>query len=231
MLGGNLFGVSSFLLGLGDAQLAAALRLDVLIPVRGYRRCYDAGNGYEFLYPAAWLADQRLYRRYAVRVESPIDPPSLRDAARARVRAVAEPSAAFGPAGGSGEENISVIVAPIREGFRLEGMGSPEQAGRDFLANTVAPAGSDRRAELLGASSRVDAGGELYYTMEFTVSSPRFARHNLAAYAARNGLLYTLNCQCAERDWARDEEGFRRAAASFAIISSGAGAAGFPDRL
>ena len=52
-----------------------------------------------------------------------------------------------------------------------------------------------------------------------------------AVYAARNGLLYTLNAQCPEERWAADEAGFRRAAESFTILNSGAATAGFPDRL
>lgn len=58
-LGGNLGGITSFLLGLDGGKLASTTRLDVLIPVRGYKRCLDYQNGYEFLYPASWLADQR----------------------------------------------------------------------------------------------------------------------------------------------------------------------------
>lgn len=148
-------------------------------------------------------------------------------------------------------------------------------------ARTVAPEGSGRTARLLGAGSRRDAAGELYYWQEFTVQSDTFYRHNLAGkadgrscpandadprrvhllwhgvesvrrglpqlmardrsaalpspaaavYAARNGLLYTLNAQCPEEWWAADEAGFRRTAESFTILNSGAATAGFPDRL
>jgi hypothetical protein len=45
-LGGNLGGVTSWLLGLDGGQLAAQLHADVLIPVLGYKRCLDADNGY-----------------------------------------------------------------------------------------------------------------------------------------------------------------------------------------
>lgn len=44
-LGGNLFGVTSWLLSLDGGQLAESSRLDVLVPVNGYRRCLDAQNG------------------------------------------------------------------------------------------------------------------------------------------------------------------------------------------
>lgn len=231
-LGGNLFGVTSWLLGLDGGRLAESSRLDVLVPVAGFRRCLDVQNGFTFVYPARWLADQTLYRRYAERVErqAALDPPSL---ARERTRRAAapEPAAAYGPAGSSGEENISVVVAPIRDGFTLQRMGSPEEAAQRFLDTTVAPEGSGRTARLLGAGSRRDASGQLYYWQEFIVQSDAFSRHNLSVYSARNGLLYTLNAQCPEERWAADEAAFRRAADSFTILNSGVATAGFPDRL
>lgn len=48
----------------------------------------------------------------------------------------------------------------------------------------VAPEGSGKTAVLLGAGSRRDAAGELYYWQEFTVRSDRFFRHNLSGEPA-----------------------------------------------
>ena len=147
----------------------------VLLLVQGCKRCYDPENGYTFVYPANWLADQTLYRRYAQRIEaqSALDPPPLGGGGGRRPRRnpgeVAEPSAAYGPPGSTGEENLSVIVAPIRDGFTLQRMGTPAEAAARFLAATVAPEGSDRQAQLLGAGSFTDEAGELYYYQEFTV--------------------------------------------------------------
>ena len=69
-------------------------------------------------------------------------------------RSVAEPEAAYGPPGSSGEENISVVVAPIQTGFKLESLGTAEQAGRRFLETTVASINANREANLLAAESR-----------------------------------------------------------------------------
>eukprot|EP00882_Tetradesmus_deserticola_P018184 GHRQ01019513.1.p4 GENE.GHRQ01019513.1~~GHRQ01019513.1.p4 ORF type:complete len:138 (-),score=35.91 GHRQ01019513.1:937-1350(-) len=114
--------------------------------------CISAAAPPEFQYPAQWLADQTLLYRAAQRGEAArsLDPPSL---ARQR-RDVVEPSAAFGPAGSTGEENISVIVAPIFQGFQLQSLGAADAAGRYFLDNIVAPAGSDKTATLLAAQER-----------------------------------------------------------------------------
>ena len=45
-LGGNLFGITSFLLGIDEGKTAGNLRLDALIPVDGFKRCYDPQNGF-----------------------------------------------------------------------------------------------------------------------------------------------------------------------------------------
>lgn len=141
---------------------------------------------------------------------------------------VPEPSAAFGPPGSTGEENISVIVAPIRDGFKLENMGSPAEAAQRFLSTTVAPPGSDRTAMLLSARSKT-GDDQLYYIMEFIVSTPKFDRHDIAVYGARNGFLYTMNCQCPEKLWEKEGGNLNIAADSFRIINSGAGTIGFQN--
>ncbi|KAK9814060.1 hypothetical protein WJX72_000166 [[Myrmecia] bisecta] len=231
VLASNLGGITSGLLGIDGGQTAATLRADTLYPVRGLKRCLDLQNGYEFQYPGNWLADRTLYYRQAQRAEqiNRLDPPSI---GRPRQRrSVAEPTAAFGPAGSTGEENISVIVAPIREGFRLESLGSAEEAAKRFLSTTVAPEGSGLEATFLAASSRRDDSGELYYTQEFRVKGPKWTRHNVSVYAARNGLLYTLNAQCQEANWPQLAPGFEAAAASFRVLSTGRATAGFPQRL
>ena len=54
-----------------------------------------------------------------------------------------------------------MIVAPIRPGFKLEDLGTAEQAIQRFLSTTVAPEGSDKQASLLSASSRWGLEGGL----------------------------------------------------------------------
>lgn len=164
-----------------------------------------------------------LYRRYAARVERerPLDPPPLRPSASTPPRRdTAEPTAAFGPPGSSGEDNISVIVAPIPQGFRLEKLGTPEEAATHFLETTVAPPSSNRVARLIDAKSRHDADGQLYYAMEFTVELPgKFSRRNVAVYGSRNGLLYSLNAQSRESAWnAQRAEQYYKAVDSFRIF-------------
>lgn len=216
---GNLGGMSSFLLSLDGGSLAAKSRVDVLIPVNGYKRAYNNRTGYEFQFPSSWLVDQRLYRRAVEQAEvrRGLDPPSLR---RQDVpeRRVAEPQVAYGPPGSTGEENVSIIAAPIQSGFRLQGLGSAEKAGQRFLSTTIAPPGSGLEAQLLSATERLDEQGTLYYTIEYTVKSPKFHRHNSSVYGIRGGLLYTLNVQCPQDKFEAEASVLRPITDSFNIL-------------
>ncbi|KAI8475904.1 MAG: thylakoid-anchored PsbP-like protein [Monoraphidium minutum] len=229
-LGGNLGGVTSGLLALDGGAAAGRLRLDVLVPVRGLKRCVDAANGFEFQYPAAWLGDQTLARRAAQRAEAAraLDPPALRggDAERTerrRARAALDPVAAFGPAGGTGEENVSVICGPIAPGFLLESLGPPASAAQRFLDTTAAPPGSGYTGTLLEASQRRDDAGVLYYQFEFGIEKAPpapFMRRNVSVLAARGDVLYTFNAQCPAAAWGRDGHLLRAAAASFRLTAA-----------
>lgn len=212
----NLGGITALLLGLDGGQIASKLKIDSIFPVRGLKRCINYQQRFEFQYPGDWLADRNMYARRAQRIErtNSLDPM----APTRSKRAVAEPEAAFGPPGSSGEENISVVVAPIQTGFRLETLGTAEQAGRRFLETTVASIDANREATLLSAKSRYDGTGQLYYNLEYTVKAPQFFRHNISVYAARDGLLYTFNSQCAEDKWEAEKAKLAVAAQSFSLL-------------
>ncbi|GAX76730.1 hypothetical protein CEUSTIGMA_g4177.t1 [Chlamydomonas eustigma] len=219
-LGGNFFGITSFLLSLDKGQLARSSRLDVLVPVLGFKRYVDYADMFEFQYPAQWLADQTVARRAAQRAERErsLDPPSLGQQRKAvdPYQEVAEPSAAFGPPGSTGEKNVSIIAAPIMPGFILESLGSAESAAKRFLT-TIAPEGSERSATFLGAQERRSPEGLLYYQMEYIIQGPTFRRHNISTYCSRNGKLYTFNVQCPEIEWESEELQLRKSASSFKL--------------
>jgi hypothetical protein len=103
----------SSIAGLDGGKLAGSLKLDAIIPVNGLKRCVR--QGYEFVYPAQWLADVTIYRRQAevAELQRGLANKQFEDTERiARRKAVVEPDVAFGPQGSSGEDNISVITAP-----------------------------------------------------------------------------------------------------------------------
>lgn len=232
-LGGNLFGVTSALLGIGGGSFARSLRLDVLFPIKGYKRCVDYQNGYEFIYPSNWLADQRLYRRYAERIERerPLDLPPIRSQSRRNVIKY-DPSAGFGPPNGNGEDNISVVAAPIMPGFSIRGLGDPSTAAQSFLDSTIAPPGGDKTASLIQSGSRTTRDGDLVYWFEFTVEKPsRWKRHNVAVIGSRDNALYTFNAQCNDTHWESLKERYMSAANSFNMIPTSAEKKDFPESL
>jgi hypothetical protein len=233
---GNFLGVTSGILGT-IPFIARSSRLDVLFPVRGFKRCVNYQNGYEFIYPRDWLADQRLYLRAAQRMErrSSLDLPPLRrnqGVRRSRVQQF-DPSSGYGPPKGSGVENISVVVAPIMPGFSLASLGDPSTAALSFLNSTIAPPGSDKQANLLDAGSQKTSDGDLVYWFEFTVSSSSkgWKRHNLAVIGSRDDALYTFNAQCDESNWDHLREQYKAAAQSFNMIPTPKGSKDFPESL
>ncbi len=105
---------------------------------------------------APWLRLYRALNQSRLRSLACLSSLTFLDLAdRATRREVAEPQAAYGPPGGSGEESISVVAAPLAgPGFRLEQLGGPAEAGARFLETLVAPPGSGRTTELLSAAER-----------------------------------------------------------------------------
>lgn len=215
-LGGNLGGCTSWTLEQLPASWTDAAKLDRVYPVRGKKRCYDDARGYEFLYPMDWLADRTLYVMAADRVPK-LDPGPL-DAAARKNKRQREPVAGFGPPGTNGEVNVSVVTASVPPGFQWNAMGAPEQAAHALLDKSIAPLGSQKRATLLDAQERTDRKGQLYYTMEYVVETPRWKRHNNAVYAIRKDVLYTLNVVAPEDQWEKHEKELRPIVDSFHLV-------------
>ncbi|XP_020086125.1 psbP domain-containing protein 7, chloroplastic [Ananas comosus] len=228
--GANFGGATSFLLGLSPS-LGRSLRLDVLYPVRGFTRCLDLSNGFEFIYPSSWVGDQALVYRAAGRAESQrsLDPPPLPDRRSPSPRAVSDPVAAFGPPGSNGELNVSVIVSPVPLHFSIEAFGGPKEVGEAVLRRIAAASrrGSEVRATLIDASVREDPDPDpdpakkvKYYKLEFAVEGPSFRRHNVALCCARDGKLYTLNAQAPESAWPGVRHQFYEIADSFTLTET-----------
>lgn len=245
-LGGNLGGVTSALLSSSERATAAAraAQLDVILPVRGSKRCAPLGAGYEFTYPAAWLADRTVAERRAAAGERArsLDPPSLSaGVGSSSPSSPPLPDSAFGPPDTAGETNVSVVVAPIMAGFTLAAsLGPPREGLEKYLRTVIAPPGSPREALSLAASERVDASGTPYYTWEYRVVGPGFDRTNVSCLAARAVVrppgppsraappnatprleLVTLNAQAPTADFERAggklREALREAATSFLV--------------
>ena len=156
-LGGNFLGITGALLG-DFPDAAAPLRLDIIYPVNGLKRCYNPEKGYEFVYPEAYLGDATMAARNANRQASAtsLDPgaPSAKPP-QIFGQAVQEPQSAFGPMGGTGEENVSVIVSRSPPGgFRLDRFGDARNQAEWLLANVLARPGTGKTAVLYDAYAR-----------------------------------------------------------------------------
>ncbi|KAJ0014860.1 hypothetical protein Pint_19827 [Pistacia integerrima] len=218
-VGANFGGVTSFLLGLSP-ESGRNLKLDVLYPIKGFSRCIDTNEGFEFIYPESWVGDQTLLYRAAEKRESErsLDPPPLNNGRRKNVN---EPVAAFGPPGSSGELNVSVIVSPVPLDFSIEAFGGPKEVG-EAVVRTITGAGRrpDVKGTLIESRLRVDSLRKVqYYELEFRVESPSFQRHNVAVCCAVSGKLYTLNALAPESAWPEVKSDLYTIAESFTLTS------------
>ncbi|XP_022965874.1 psbP domain-containing protein 7, chloroplastic isoform X2 [Cucurbita maxima] len=220
-VGANFGGVTSFLLGLSPEN-SRRLKLDVVYPVGGYSRCIDNNEGFEFIYPARWVGDQRLLYRAAEKseFERSLDPPPLTSSNMdRRRRSVNEPLVAFGPPGSSGELNVSVIVSPVSPDFSIEAFGGPNEVGEAVIRTiTRASKRPDLKGTLIQTTLREDSIRNVkYYELEFKVESSSFRRHNIAVCFVYLGKLYTLNAQAPESEWPGLKSEMRTIANSFCL--------------
>eukprot|EP00850_Spirogloea_muscicola_P003346 SM000013S26515 [mRNA] locus=s13:790144:791770:+ [translate_table: standard] len=232
--GSNFLGVTSLVLSTNTA-LSRRLKLDVLFPIAGFKRCLDGSLGFEFMYPERWVGDQRLLYRAAERAERErsLDLPSIRKKEQGIRRAAVEPVVAFGPPGSAGELNVSVVVAPVARGFQLEAFGSAQQVGERVLNDVIAPKGSDKEAVLVQANRRGGNAGAAttYYVLEYTVQAPTFFRHNVSVYASYADNLYSFNAQCPEALWPDQRDSLTQAAQSFRLTANSLALALLPQQL
>jgi hypothetical protein len=224
-LGGNFLGITGALLS-DFPDAAASLRLDIIYPVNGLKRCYNPEKGYEFLYPEDYLGDATMAARNANRqaAKTSLDPgaPSAKPP-MIFGQEVREPQSAFGPMGGTGEENVSVIVSRAPPGgFRLDRFGDARNQAEWLLANVLARPGTGKTAELYDAYTTAgpSGGGKgvKYYTFEYTIRTESWYRHNVAVFAEFGGRLYTLVAQVPETRWKTREADFGNIARSFRVF-------------
>ncbi|CAM9888083.1 unnamed protein product [Discosporangium mesarthrocarpum] len=219
-LGGNLFGVTSGVLGTLAPGAARDARLDVLFPIDGFKRCYDEQDGYEFMYPQEWVGDTGLALQKEQDREGALGMSATTGRARQRRGLALRPDAAFGPQGGDGKENVSVVKSQLLGGFSLSGtMGTPKEAAERLLSKFIAPPGSGKEWELLDAYGEERGQGGLVYQFEYRVQGPGFQVHNFGVVAARGETLFTLTVLAPEELWgdSRKAEKLRRIARSFKL--------------
>ncbi|CBN74878.1 conserved unknown protein [Ectocarpus siliculosus] len=221
-LGGNLFGVTSALLGSVAPEASRDLRVDLLFPIGGFKRFYSPEDGYEFMYPDTWVGDSGLALRRQRDLEDLRASPAAVARARQR-RSSSAPEVAFGPQGGDGIENVSVVKSELMPGFSLKRtLGDPKEAAEKILSTVIAPPGSGREWELLEAFEDNREPGGLVYQFEYRVQGQRIRKpmRNVGVVAARGSTLFTVTVLAPEESWGgkggRGEK-FRQMANSFRL--------------
>ncbi|KAG8479227.1 hypothetical protein CXB51_029734 [Gossypium anomalum] len=201
-VGANFGGLTSFLLGLVP-ESGRSLKLDVLYPIEGYSRRIENNEGFEFIYPASWVGDQRLLYRAAERLERSLDPLPTNSPKSSK------PS----------PEECERTNRCIWSAWFKRGAEWPKEVG-EAVVKTITGQRSDVKGTLIESTMREDPKINVkYYELEFKVESPSFKRHNVAVCCARGGRLFTLNAQAAESAWPELKSAFYRIANSFNLTS------------
>lgn len=135
---------------------------------------------------------------------------------------ISQMSASKPPHAKIGCKSLNLSAAETKVGgllfaCRLQSLGSPVEAGQKILDNVIAREGSGKTAELLKADATPEGK---YYTLEYTVRTNEWYRHNVSVYATQNDQLYSINVMCPESDWERRKEQLRTTAASFRVTKS-----------
>eukprot|EP00965_Chrysotila_dentata_P223375 6193535-Pleurochrysis_carterae.AAC.3 len=131
------------------------------------------------------------------------------------------PDVAFGPAGETGAENLSVFVGQLASGFSLRGtLGEPTEAAERLISTTIAKPGV-RETTLLGASEATSArSGRPLYQFEYRVDYPNSAQqptYTVCVVGAAKDTLFTFASRVPESVWTERADEFREVAKTFTL--------------
>ena len=115
------------------------------------------------------------------------------------------------------DETLSLAVSKVDEKGDLQTLGSPIAIGERLSREVIAPQGSGREAELVDANQR-EAGGHIFYDLEYTVHLEDRERHELATVVVDRGRLYTLAASTNEFRWNKVKELFEEVITSFTFL-------------
>lgn len=215
-VGANFLGITEGLLAVAPApvlRMAKDSGLDQIYSVKGFKRYLSTENNYEYNYPSSWLQDQTIALRKVQSQELPI---SIRKKQEAIQKT--GPDSAYGPAGGNGRINLSVVKNMVMPGFTLEGtLGNPKEAAEKLLTTAIAPEGSGKIAKLLDAYEDKEKNA---YVFEYTVQKgDNYYQHTISVITSREGNeLYTFTAVAPEIEWNRYREILAKSADSFKLL-------------
>ncbi|MCS6960176.1 MAG: photosystem II reaction center PsbP [Pseudanabaenaceae cyanobacterium SKYGB_i_bin29] len=157
-------------------------------PTSGLLPYSDARDGYRFLYPNGWVQK------------------SVQGGADVLFHDIIQPL-----------ENVSVVIGELKSVQKLGDLGSPQAVGERVRDRIIAPPESNRKAELISATSQTVNGKE-YYLLEYAIDAGNGRqRHDLVAVTANNRRLYTLDISAPENRWAKVKDMFEQVVRSFQV--------------
>jgi photosystem II oxygen-evolving enhancer protein 2 len=116
------------------------------------------------------------------------------------------------------DETLSLLVSPVTPAIEAAAEAGARAVGERLINTAIAPAGSDRSAELLKARER-QAEGRTFYDLEYLVQLSDRKRHELATVVADRGRLYTLSTSTNDLRWNKVEGLFEQVIGSFNLTS------------
>ncbi|MFN3361166.1 MAG: photosystem II reaction center PsbP [Pseudanabaenaceae cyanobacterium] len=157
-------------------------------PTSGLLPYSDVKDGYRFLYPNGWVQK------------------SVQGGADVLFHDIIQPL-----------ENVSVVIGELKSVQKLADLGSPQAVGERVRDRIIAPPESNRKAELVSATSQVFNGRE-YYLLEYAIDLGNGRqRHDLVSVTANNRRLYTLDISAPENRWGKVKDMFEQVVKSFQV--------------
>jgi len=170
------------------AALAIILQINVApVEAAGLQGYIDTGDGYKFLYPNGWVAVKTTKGADII------------------FHDLIESS-----------ENVSVVISQVDKDKKLSDLGTASDVGYKLGKNAIAPPGSGREAELIGAETN-EVKGKTYYILEYDVKLPNSRRHNIASVVISRGKLFTFNASTTDRRWTKMKKVFEEVVSSFSV--------------
>lgn len=116
------------------------------------------------------------------------------------------------------DETLSLVVAPVTPANDVGSLADAKAVGERLGSTVIAPAGSNRSAELVNARER-QVEGHTFYDLEYAVQLPDRQRHELATVVADKGRLYTLSASTNSLRWNKVQGLFEQVIGSLTLTS------------
>ena len=215
-LGANFLGITSALLSTSPGSEESIL--SDLYEINGFRRITSEALDYAFLVPSSWSPDLMVLQTKMKFKELPLE-------LQQKSELQGMPDSAYTAGEGKARiNNISVVKSVVLPGFSLrQTLGPPKDALAYLAGKSLAPPGSGKQIDIVGAYQDEDPKGNERYQFEYVVrkASWETGRHTLSAIMFRpsDNQLLTATVVVPENEWAARSEQAEKMIKSFELLS------------